>query len=98
MTLPKNLIKAMKAKGLTFVLLARASGVSKSTIHGWSTGRKVQDLQELKRVAQVLEMSLYELAFGEVDPFEPTSVEILKEIFSGDVRVTIQRIEKVRSK
>lgn len=89
----------MKAKHLNFVELAKLSGVSKSTIHGWTTGRRVRDLSELRRVANVLEVSIYNLVFGEPDPYESKAQEaLLKELFSGDVRVTIHKIERSRSK
>jgi len=75
---------------------ARAAGVPAQTVHGWGTGKGGVNLDQLKKVAGVLKVSLHELAFGEPDPFEAPGEEILKEIFSGDVRVTLQRIERRR--
>lgn len=98
MSFAENLLRSMKNKGLSFADLSKKSGVSKSTIHGWTTGRRVQDLKELKRVAQVLEISLHELVFSEPDPFETRHEELLKELFSGDVRITVHKIERPRSK
>lgn len=98
MVLPKKLVQLMKENGFNFVELAKRSGVSKSTIHGWTTGRKVQDLSELKRVATILKVPIHELVFGEPDPFEAKSQEFLKELFTGDVRVTVHRIERMRTK
>ncbi len=98
MVLSKILVKMMREKNLNFASLSAKSGVSKSTIHGWTTGRKVQNLSELKRVATVLETSLHELAFGEPDPYSSRPQENLRELFSGDVRLTIHKIERTRSR
>lgn len=94
MSLGKNLSKLMKERGYSLIRLAKASGVSKQTIHGWMTGRRVQDLGKLKKVALVLESPIHELIYGEPDPFTTQSHVILKELFSGDVRVTIHKLER----
>jgi transcriptional regulator with XRE-family HTH domain len=91
--LEQNLPRLMKAKRFTLERLAKASGVPKSTLHGWING-SAPNLKQLKNVAAVLEVSLHELAFGVGDPFEPEKREILKELFSGDIRVTLHKIEK----
>lgn len=96
MQLEKNLQKACREQSLSLAKLAKASGVPKATIHGWMTGRKAMDLRQLKKVATVLKTSLHELVFGEPDPFEERKEEILKEIFTGDVRVTLHRIERAK--
>jgi hypothetical protein len=38
------------------------------------------------------------LAFGEPDPHGEVSQEILHELFSGDIRVTVHRIQKGKEK
>jgi transcriptional regulator with XRE-family HTH domain len=95
MILSKMLIHCMQQKQLSFTKLSRLSGVSKSTLHGWTTGRRVRDLSELQRVARILEISIHKLVFGESDPFEEKSEEkaqeCLQEIFSGELHVTIHK-------
>ena len=93
MKLSKMLNKLCKERNISLAQLSRASGVPAPTIHGWKTGRSALKLNDLKKVAAALEVSVHRLAFGEPDPFEITDVD-LDEIFSGDVRVTIQRIRK----
>lgn len=56
MNLGKNLSRIMKDKGLSLAALAKAAGVSKQTIHGWTAGRRVHDVAQLKKVATVLFM------------------------------------------
>lgn len=94
-TLKDNLNKVIKEKDLSLTDLAKKAKVPKTNLHSWTTGANPQ-LDQLKRVCEVLKVSLHELAFGESDPFEAKSEEILKEIFTGDVRVTLHRIEKRR--
>lgn len=98
MNLGKNLSRIMKDKGLSLAALAKAAGVSKQTIHGWTAGRRVHDVAQLKKVATVLKMPIHDLLFGEPDPFVSPSEIVLRELFSGDVRVTIHKIEKGRSR
>jgi len=93
MELSKNLIELCKKKNITIAALAKKSGVKQPTLHGWTTGRSVQNLDDLKKVCDVLEVGLHTLLYGKADPFEMKE-EILKEIFKGDVRITIHKIEK----
>jgi hypothetical protein len=53
-------------------------------------------LNQLKQVASALEVSFHELCFGEPDPYEQKmdTEEVLRELFTGDVRVTLHRIER----
>lgn len=95
-TLKDNLNRLLKARGLSLTELSKMSKVPKTNLHSWSTGANPQ-LDQLKRVCDVLQVSIHELAFGGVDPYEPKSEEILKEIFTGDVRVTLHRIERKKA-
>ena len=101
MQLDKNLTKFCKEKRFTIAELARRSGVSKSTLHGWMNGVKVHNLDHLRKLASVLQISLYRLLFDEDDPFccggedgKSIGPKVLDEIFSGEVRVLIQRIRR----
>ena len=94
--LANNLKRLCDLKGLSLSRLAKSSGVPKSTLHAWSKGRQTLDFVQLKKVSRVLEVSLHELLYGEPDPFEGISGAILKELFTGDVRVTLHRIERRR--
>lgn len=94
MNLDKNLTKLCKKRNLSIVELARQSGVSKSTLHDWMNGSKVQNLDDLKKIADVLKVGFYQLLFDIPDPYEKIGIEILDEIFRGDVRVLIQKIRR----
>lgn len=91
MELSKNLLLLCKKRKISIAALAKKSGVKQPTLHGWTTGRSVQNLDDLKKVCDVLEVGLHTLLYGEPDPHE-VNEKILKEIFKGDIRVTIHRI------
>lgn len=93
LVLAKNLNIECKKKGITLTKLARLSGVSQPTLHGWSTGRAVKKVQDLARVCNVLEIGLYEMLFGVTDPhIKP--LDIINEVSLGEVQVIIKRINK----
>ena len=90
--LKKNLAKILKNKKISILALARESHIPKSTIHSWLSGQTAVNLVQLQAVANVLEVGLYELAFGVNDPHVPREID-LEDIFAGDVRVSIKRIK-----
>lgn len=98
MKLGMKLSKICKERNLSLSRLAKDAGVPLATMHAWTTGRKSVNPDQLRKVASVLKISMHELIFDEPDPYESLSGEMLKEIFSGDVRVTIHKIERRRTK
>jgi transcriptional regulator with XRE-family HTH domain len=95
MKLSETLNKYLKTKKLTVSQLAKKSGVPQSTIFGWvHHDRSVKNIDDLKKVCDVLEVALHQILYGEPDPYESSSEELLQEIFSGDVKVTLHRIIK----
>lgn len=96
MSLSKNLKNHLQKKDWNLARLAKETGINKSTLHAWTIGRGTIKLEYLKKVAMALEISVHQLAYGEPDPHEVIGEEVLKEIFSGDVRVTLHRIERRR--
>lgn len=93
MDLGKNIIKRCKEKGITITQLARLSGVKQPTLHGWTTGRSVKNIEDLKKVCSVLEIGIHELIFGSPDPHGEKS-PIFEKCLSGEVRITISQITK----
>ncbi len=86
----------LKKKKLSLSQLAKLSSVPVSTLHGWVTGRTTLNMDQLKKVQLVLEVPLHELLWACPDPFDCVADEVLKEIFSGDVRVTVHKILRKR--
>ena len=96
--LKDNLTKLMKDRNISLTKLARSTGIAKSSLHGYMNSENTEkvNVSHIKKISEVLKVSMHQLLFSEFDPNEPRSnqTEILKEIFSGDVRVTLHRIEK----
>lgn len=69
MNLDKNLQKLCKEHGLTLAAIAKESGVKQPTLHGWTTGRSVQNLDDLKKVCDLLKVSLHCILYGVEDPW-----------------------------
>jgi transcriptional regulator with XRE-family HTH domain len=63
--LQKNLKRLMKAQKIGLKELAAELDLSASTVHGWLNGVTPKSLQEIKRLAIHLGVSLDELCFGE---------------------------------
>jgi len=91
MDLGKNLIRICNEKGITITHLARLAKIKQPTIHGWTTGRTVRNLEDLKKVSTALNVSLHELLFGTPDPIVDVS-SIFQEIFSEGLQITIHKI------
>jgi transcriptional regulator with XRE-family HTH domain len=93
MELAKNLLFLCNERGLSLSELARLCLIPKSTLHGWTTGSSVHDLNDLKKICAVLEVNFYSLVFGSSDPFDFEN-ETMEELFSGDIRLTIHKVIK----
>jgi DNA-binding Xre family transcriptional regulator len=95
MKLSRKLKEILDQKKVSLSELSRKTQVPKTTLHSWLTTDKTNvNLSQLQKVARYLEISVHELAFGESDPFEKLGNEVLRELFSGDLRVTVHKIEK----
>ena len=92
MDLANQLQIKCKARGWTISILARQSGVPQATLHGWTTGRSVKNIDDLKKVSIVLQTSIHMLFYGEPDPMEIQTIDIRK-FFSGEIKLILQKVE-----
>ena len=92
MELAKNLIRACKERHLSLAGLARLSGVKQPTLHGWTTGRSVHKLDDLVKVCEVLQVSVYYILYGKPDPYEGS--EVIEEFVWGNVKIVLYRVRK----
>ncbi|MFP5385212.1 MAG: helix-turn-helix domain-containing protein [Bacteriovoracia bacterium] len=95
MNLAQNLLEVCRKKKMSLSTLSKKSGVKQPTLHGWTTGRSVQNLEDLRKVCEVLEVGLHSLLFDRPDPFECVEKNF-NELFKGEVRITINKIEKIK--
>lgn len=92
MELAKNLTNACKQRHISLAALARLSGVKQPTLHGWTTGRAVHNINDLKKVCAVLKIGLHRILFNEPDPFEEE--DFIEELVWGNVRITLRKVSK----
>lgn len=64
------LIKARTDKGMTQAQLSELSGISRSAIKGYETGRNMPGARELRSLCRTLQVSPNLLLFGTETPFE----------------------------
>jgi transcriptional regulator with XRE-family HTH domain len=92
--LDKTLTTLCHERGLSLTRLSRDADVPVSTLHAWTTGRTSVNPAQVRRVAQVLGVSLHGLLFGEPDPNrEPADggERLLEQAFTGEVVLTVRR-------
>lgn len=94
----KAILKSrLKERGIALSSLARKTGVSRKTIDNWLEGQKPQNIEQVKSVADFLELTVDELCFGpktkavgETDDIE----KHLQEINAGIFEVVLRRVKK----
>ncbi|MGK5087882.1 helix-turn-helix transcriptional regulator [Bdellovibrionota bacterium FG-2] len=90
----KNLLAHLKKRGMSPADLARKCKIARSTVHYWIAGKTEITASQLKKVATVLEVGIHELGFGESDPYGLEPNVSLVDLFRGDVRLTVQKINR----
>lgn len=89
-----DLAPLLKQKGITLSELSRRTGVPKGTLSQWRKRSQSISMTQAKAVAHELGIGLHTLVFGKPDPNESIAEEVLTEIFSGTVKVTLHRVDK----
>lgn len=97
MKLKNNLREILSRKGMSAAELARVSKVPKTTISDWLAGSSPKNLQQVKTVADILNLSVDELVFGASPTNSRKSVleeYTENEIYAGHYEVILRRIIK----
>lgn len=87
MELAKNLTRLCQERGIAIASLARLSGVKQPTLFGWATGRAAHNLDDLRKVCDVLKISLHEILFGVPDPYSGEG--FIEEMVWGNLKVRL---------
>lgn len=87
--LAENLSRLMSSKNLTVTSAARKVGMNKSTLHNYCNGVIPRNLPKIKELADLLEVSLSELLFGQ--DAELGNIN-LPDGIEGKFEVTIRRV------
>lgn len=96
--LAENLRLLLRSKGIKGRKLAAQCGVPYSSLFDWTVGRTPKNLAALARVAEVLEIPLYNLLFGEDDPMQASDKESGVYLREGNLRITIEEIDNPTSR
>lgn len=91
--LGKTLADLCRDKKWSLSRLAKESRVPKTTLHAWTLGAS-PNIEQLQMVASKLEVPLYQLYFGRPDPHATVGQEVVSELFRGDVRIVIQKLDR----
>ena len=99
MNLKHQLKFFLDQRGFTASHLAKKANVPKQSISGWISGNNPRDVRQVKRVADVLGVSLDHLLFGHGDSHESRKVTELDALLgegwiSGLFEVRFRRIKK----
>jgi transcriptional regulator with XRE-family HTH domain len=88
----------MNERDLTIVALAKQTGMAKSTISDWLGGSSPSDLSAVKRMSDVLNVTMAYLTTGENDRAQVATLE-MHDMFDNGVahegvyRITFQKLE-----
>lgn len=73
--LSKIINRFKSKKGYSFKELEALSGVKMQTIANWAYGRNPRNVDDLRKFAKALNISLYFLLYGEADPFQESIIK-----------------------
>jgi transcriptional regulator with XRE-family HTH domain len=96
----KNQLQNYLAKReMTAALLARKAGIPKQSLSGWLAGSNPRDVRQVKRVAEVLGVSLDHLMFGVVESEDSPKAADLETLLgngwiTGLFEVKFRRVKK----
>lgn len=97
MKLKQTLGRILKEKKITTDALGKQTGVKNSTIKTWLRGSNPRSMDDVRKVARHLNVSLEFLLFGEDDVVPRSLEELLTEnVYEGWLKVKIERAVKIK--
>jgi transcriptional regulator with XRE-family HTH domain len=98
MFLEKNLKKILAQKKMTMMELSRKTGVPKSNINSWLAGAN-PNLKQLNQVAQFLETTVDQLAFGKNNGQQKEGIATITiddeaDVLNGTYEIKIKKLKK----
>lgn len=94
MNLSKNLKRILFERNLKAAELARLAGVSKTSLSEWLSGSNPRDITKLKKVADILSVSIDELCFGDGNIKKSLIKEYEEHIEAGTYDVILRKVKK----
>lgn len=94
MNLKTNLKHLLAQNDMTASQLSRKSNVPKTTLGEWLAGGNPRDLNKVKQVADVFEVTVDELCFGNGSPKRQSLKDFEEEIFAGNFDVILRKAKR----
>jgi transcriptional regulator with XRE-family HTH domain len=93
--LKQHLREHLDKYGITATQLARKSGVSKQVISTWLNGASPRRLEQVKKVADAMGVSIDELCFGipKQESSQPPQFKINDEWLSGIFEIKMRKLK-----
>lgn len=93
--LSENLRRILSNLDWSVPKLAKESGVPSTTIQNWAEGKPPRDMRQVKKVAEVLSLSMDALCFEDCSHKEINPIEGYQdEINAGLFEVVLRRVKK----
>ncbi len=87
----------LNENGISISALARSTGISRKTLENWLDGRRPQNIEQVKRVADFFALSVDEICFGPSIRRTESRTELEQyrdEINAGVFEVVLRRVKK----
>ena len=94
MKLKEQIQYYLNVRGMTATELSRRSGVPRQNISNWLMNQKPKDVEQVKRVADIFQVSLDHLLFGEPKPMETNknTYPEFEHLMNGRFEIRIKKI------
>ena len=90
--LAQNLKRKLKEQDMTVAQLSRATKVPSQTLNNWLAGLEPRSMTQVKAIALFFNVSLDELAYGEIKVKDHNKLEQYSdEIYAGVFEVVLRR-------
>lgn len=83
----------LKVRRMTLKEVSKATGVPSSTLSEWLNNRSPKNPEQIRKVAQYMNVSLHYLLFGEEDSQEPIQKILKEDFFQGTFEISIKRVK-----
>ncbi len=94
MNLKNQLQHYLRIRGMTPSQLSRLANVPRQNISNWLMNQKPKDVEQVKRVADVFQVTIDHLLFGDPTPIKTDSDTLTFEhVLRGRFEIKIKKIE-----
>ncbi len=94
MILKTVLKRLLSERGVSVTRLAKATSIPQQTLHNWLSGSEPRSLNQVKKVANYLGVTLDYLCFGYEQKQSPNIETYADEINAGIFEVVLRKVKK----